>query len=104
MGWVYLGAAVIFEVGWAMTLQLTNGFTKPIPIVANLTLAAGGIITLSKALQALPTSTAYPIWVGISMILITLAGAHFYSESLTGMKLLLILLIVTGVCGLKLSS
>lgn len=101
MEWVYLIVAGLFEVGWALGLKYSNGFTNPIPSVLTV---IGMIISfglLSLALRTLPLGTAYAIWTGIGAVGTAIIGIILFEESADVMRLVCICLIVAGVLGLK---
>lgn len=101
MEWVYLIVAGLFEVGWALGLKYSNGFTNPIPSVLTV---IGMIISfglLSLALRTLPLGTAYAIWTGIGAVGTAVIGIILFEESADVMRLVCICLIVAGVLGLK---
>jgi quaternary ammonium compound-resistance protein SugE len=101
MEWVYLIVAGLFEVGWALGLKYSNGFTNPIPSVLTV---IGMIISfglLSLALRTLPLGTAYAIWTGIGAVGTAIIGMILFEESADVMRLVCICLIVAGVLGLK---
>lgn len=104
MNWIILGLAGLFEVVWAVGLKYTEGFTRPVPSL--ITLAAMGVsfYLLSVALRSLPLGTAYAVWVGIGAVGTAIAGIVLFNEPATGLKYTSILLIITGIAGLKLSS
>lgn len=104
MNWIILGLAGLFEVVWAVGLKYTEGFTRPVPSL--ITLAAMGVsfYLLSVALRNLPLGTAYAVWVGIGAVGTAIAGIVLFNEPATGLKYTSILLIITGIAGLKLSS
>lgn len=103
MVWVYLLIAGIFEVVWAIALKNIDGFNKITPIIITL---AGMLISftfLSLSLKSLPVGTAYAIWTGIGAVGVALYGIVFYSEPAGIIRIICLLLIITGIIGLKLS-
>ncbi|MDZ5648827.1 quaternary ammonium compound efflux SMR transporter SugE [Nitrospirillum sp. BR 11828] len=103
MAWLWLLLAGLSEVGWAVGLKYTEGFTRPIPSI--LTLAAMGISLgmLGLALRALPLGTAYAVWTGIGTLGTVVAGIVLFNEPATALRLACIGLIVAGIAGLKLA-
>ncbi|MGX5218699.1 MULTISPECIES: quaternary ammonium compound efflux SMR transporter SugE [Pseudomonas] len=103
MSWIILFFAGLFEVGWAVGLKYTDGFTRPLPTA--LTIAAMGIslVLLGIAMKDLPLGTAYAIWTGIGAIGTVIAGIILFGESMAPMRILSVALIVSGLLGLKLS-
>ncbi len=104
MHWLYLILAGIMEIGWAFSLKHTQGFTKIVPMVFYVFFGFFAAFFLSQALKHMPTSTAYAIWVGIAVIGTTIGGILFYREPATLFKFVCMVLILTGVIGLKFST
>jgi quaternary ammonium compound-resistance protein SugE len=103
MAWLILFVAGLFEIGWAVGLKYTEGFTRPLPTVLT---AASMLISLGMlglALKSLPLGTAYAIWTGIGTIGTALLGIYLFGEAATVARLLCIGLIVAGIVGLKLA-
>jgi quaternary ammonium compound-resistance protein SugE len=104
MAWVYLFVAGLFEVGWAVGLKYTAGFTRLIPSLLTLASMALSLGALGLALKELPLGTAYAVWTGIGTIGTVVLGIALFSESADALRLLCIGLIVAGIVGLKLVS
>jgi quaternary ammonium compound-resistance protein SugE len=104
MAWAILLAAGLLEVGWAIGLKYTEGFTRPIPSVLTLAAMAGSILLLGLALKTLPIGTAYAVWTGIGAVGTAILGITLFGEPATLARLACIGLIVTGILGLKLVS
>lgn len=104
MPWIYLLIAGAFEIGFAVMLKASEGFTKPLVGASSFALALLSFYFLTLAAKVIPVSTAYAIWTGIGAIGITLIGILFYEESREWTRILCILLIVAGIVGLKLVS
>ncbi|MFN9192948.1 MAG: DMT family transporter, partial [Pseudomonadota bacterium] len=68
MPWVLLLVAGLLEVGWAIGLKYTEGFTRPLPSALTLASMAGSIVLLGLAMKSLPVGTAYAVWVGIGAV------------------------------------
>lgn len=104
MAWLLLVIAGLFEVGWAIGLKYTEGFTRTLPTLA--TLAAMGISLglLGLAMKSLPVGTAYAVWVGVGAVGTALAGIVLFGEVASLGRLLSLGLIVAGIVGLKLAS
>jgi quaternary ammonium compound-resistance protein SugE len=104
VNWVVLILAGVFEIGWAVGLKYTAGFTRLAP---SLVTAASMIVSLGLlglALKHLPLGTAYAIWTGIGTIGTALLGIVLFGEAVTVVRLGSIGLIVAGIIGLKLAS
>ena len=104
MAWIYLGAAAIFEVIFALSMKYAEGFTKLGPTVVTVIAVIGGIGFLTLALKSLPVSIAYPIWTAIGTLGTVILGYFFFNEALTMVKLVSALAIVAGVVGLKVAA
>lgn len=101
MAWILLVVAGLLEVGWAIGLKYTEGFTKLWPSVATLVLMGFSFLFLSMALKTLPVGTAYAVWTGIGAVGTALLGICLLGEAATVGRLLSIVLIVAGIAGLK---
>ena len=102
MAWLYLFAAGLLEIGWAVGLKYTQGFTKLMPSILTLVSMAGSMALLGLALRHLPLGTAYAIWTGIGTVGTAIAGMILLGEPAGAMRLGCIALIVAGIFGLKL--
>lgn len=101
MSWVVLFAAGLLEIGWAVGLKYTAGFTRPWPTVATVAALIGSMGLLGVALRTLPLGTAYAVWTGIGTVGTAVLGIILFREPATAMRLLCIGLIVAGIIGLK---
>ncbi len=104
MAWIILFVAGLFEVGWAVGLKYTEGFTRLWPTVGtgvSLVLSMG---LLGWALKSLPLGTAYAVWTGIGAVGTALFGILVLKEPATAARLVCLCLIVAGILGLKLFS
>ena len=104
MAWVVLFVAGLFEIGWAVGLKYTEGFTRLWPTVATGVALTMSLALLGVALRTLPLGTAYAVWTGIGSVGTALLGVILFREPATVMRLLCIALIVAGIIGLKLAS
>ena len=104
MSWIYLLLAGLFEIGFAVGLKYTQGFTRLWPSIGTLVAAAISLWLLTQSLKVLPLGTAYAIWTGIGALGVVTLGILFFGESASPARLLCIGLIVSGVVGLKLVS
>lgn len=104
MNWLFLVLAGLLEVGWAVGLKYTEGFTKPLPSVLTAVSMAGSVYLLSLALRGIPLGTAYGVWVGIGAVGAAIAGMVLFKEPASTLRIVSILLVVAGIVGLKLSS
>ena len=101
MPWILLTLAGIFEIGWAIGLKYTDGFTKLVPTVLTAGSMLVSIVLLGLAVKTLPMGTAYAIWTGIGTVGTVILGIILFAEPATAMRLGCIALIVTGILGLK---
>jgi quaternary ammonium compound-resistance protein SugE len=102
MAWLTLFVAGLMEVGWAIGLKYTEGFTRLIPSVLTLAAMAASMALLGLALKTLPIGTAYAVWTGIGAVGTAGLGIWLFGEPATAMRLACIGLIVSGIVGLKL--
>jgi quaternary ammonium compound-resistance protein SugE len=102
VAWVYLFFAGLFEVGWAVGLKFTAGFTRLVPILLTLASMMLSLGLLGLALKDLPLGTAYAVWTGIGTIGTVMVGIWLFKESADVLRLLCVGLIVAGIVGLKL--
>lgn len=104
MNWIFLALAGLLEVGWAVGLKYTEGFTKPLASALTVVAMAGSFWLLSLAMREIPLGTAYGIWVGIGAVGAAIAGMVLFNEQVSTLRIVSILLVVAGIVGLKLSS
>ena len=103
MSWIILLLAGLFEVGWAIGLKYTDGFTRLLPSTVTLIAAAISFGLLGLAMKTLPVGTAYSVWVGIGAAGTVLMGIVLFNEPVNALRIGSVVLIVLGVLGLKLS-
>lgn len=101
MAWMYLFVAGIFEVVWAIGLKYTNGFTRLVPSVVTVAGMIFSLFFLSLSLKTLPIGTAYAVWTGIGALGTVVLGMLFFGEPRDMLRIVFLLLIVTGIVGLK---
>ncbi|BAQ15565.1 DMT family transporter [Methyloceanibacter caenitepidi] len=104
MPWVYLVAAGLFEVGFASTLKLTEGFTKLWPTLIFTVCIVLSFVLLNKAARDLPIGTAYAIWTGIGAAGTAIVGILVYKEPVTALRLFFIATLIGSIIGLKLAT
>src|SRR6218665_510499 len=102
MSWIILFLAGLFEVGWAVGLKYTDGFTRPIPTLLTVGAMIVSLGLLGLAMKELPLGTAYAIWTGVGAVGTVIAGIILFGESMALMRLASVALIVIGVPGLQL--
>ncbi len=101
MQWTYLFFAGLFEIGWAIGLKYTDGFTRPLPTVLTVASMVVSLGLLGLALKSLPVGTAYAVWTGIGTIGTAILGIALFAEPATFARLACIGLIAAGIIGLK---
>ncbi|MGX9866802.1 quaternary ammonium compound efflux SMR transporter SugE [Pseudomonas moraviensis] len=104
MSWIILFCAGLFEVGWAVGLKYTDGFTRPLPTALTVAAMAISLGLLGLAMKELPLDTAYAIWTGVGAVGTVIAGIILFGESMALIRLASVALIVTGLIGLKVSA
>jgi quaternary ammonium compound-resistance protein SugE len=104
MSWVILVLAGALEVGWAIGLKYSDGFTRPIPSVLTVVMLLASVGLLSLAARTLPIGTAYAVWVGIGALGAALLGGVLFHEPLTLPRLSFLALLLVAIIGLKLTS
>lgn len=104
MAWIYLFVAGLFEVGWAVRLKYTEGFTRPWPTLWTIGAMVVSLSLLGLALKTLPLGTAYAIWTGTGTAGTVILGIWLFGEPADALRLACIGLIVAGIVGLKLVS
>lgn len=102
MSWLYLFVAGLFEIGWAVGLKYTHGFTRLWPSLATAASMAVSLGLLGLALRNLPLGTAYAVWTGIGTVGTAAFGIVVLGEPATALRMASIALIVAGIAGLKL--
>ncbi len=104
MAWFILIVAGLFEVGWAIGLKYTEGFTKLWPTVWTIASMAVSLTLLGIALKSLPVGTAYAVWVGIGAVGTVVLGITLLDEPANAARLVSVALIIAGIVGLKLAT
>jgi len=104
MAWIYLFIAGLFEIGWAVGLKYTEGFTKLWPSVITISTMILSFYFLSSAVKTIPIGTGYAIWTGIGAVGTAILGMILFGESKEFIRLFFIFLIVIGIIGLKIFS
>ena len=103
MAWIALFVAGLLEIGWAVGLKYTEGFTRLWPTVATALALIGSMALLGVALRSLPLGTAYAVWTGIGTVGTALLGIALFREPASALRLVCIGLILAGIVGLKLA-
>jgi quaternary ammonium compound-resistance protein SugE len=104
MAWLLLIIAGLFEVGWAIGLKYTEGFTRFWPSAATLAAMTVSVVLLGVAMKSLPVGTSYAVWVGVGAVGTAILGIVLFGESANPGRLVSLGLIVAGIVGLKLAT
>lgn len=104
MSWIILVLAGLFEIGWAIGLKYTEGFTRLWPTVGTVTAMIVSLGLLGVAMKSLPVGTAYAVWVGVGAVGTAILGMVLLGEPASPGRIVSLLLIVAGIVGLKLAS
>jgi quaternary ammonium compound-resistance protein SugE len=100
LSWIIL----FFEVGWAVGLKYTDGFSRPVPTALTVAAMAISLGLLGLAMKELPLGTAYAIWTGVGAVGTVIAGIILFGESMALFRLASVALIIAGLVGLKVSA
>lgn len=104
MAWLILVIAGLFEVGWAIGLKYTDGFTRLWPTVGTILATVISIGLLGIAMKSLPVGTSYAVWVGVGAVGTAILGIVLFGESADTGRLISLGLILAGIVGLKLTA
>jgi len=104
MAWLLLLLAGLFEVGWAIGLKYTDGFTRPWPTVGTVLAMVISLGLLGVAMKSLPVGTSYAVWVGVGAVGTAILGIVLLGEAANPGRLISLGLIVAGIVGLKLAT
>ena len=104
MAWVILFLAGVFEIIWAYSMKMSEGFSKLTPSIITVVFMILSVILLSYSMKTLPLGTAYTIWTGIGAIGSFLVGVFILGEPASAMRMLAAILIISGLVLMKLSS
>ena len=104
MAWLILVVAGLFEIGWAIGLKYSDGFSRIIPTAWTISAMAISFVLLGIAVRTLPVGTAYGVWVGIGTVGTVILGIALFGEPASPARLLFVLLIIVGIAGLKFTT
>lgn len=104
MSWVLLVLAGLLEIGWAIGLKLSEGFSRPIPSILTILAMVLSMFLLGVSVKELPIGTAYAIWVGIGTFGAGILGILIFHEPVSPLRIASLAFIVVGIVGMKLSS
>jgi len=102
MAWIVLVLAGVLEIGWAVGLKYTEGFSRLWPSVATIGAMIVSLLLLGLAVRTLPIGTAYAVWTGIGTVGTVLLGMALFGEPAAPLRLAFIAMIIAGIIGLKL--
>ncbi|SYX83468.1 Small multidrug resistance protein [Paenibacillus alvei] len=104
MSWLYLIGAITLEIIGTISMKMSNGFTRPVPSILMIVCYLLAFTSLNFSLKQINVSVAYAIWSGVGTAAIAVIGYYFFSESMSWIKVVSILLIILGVIGLNLQG
>ncbi len=104
MAWLLLFVAGLLEIGWAIGLKYTEGFTRLWPSLFTGASMVASVVLLGIAMKSLPVGTSYAVWVGIGAVGTAILGIVLFGEPATPGRLVSLALILAGIVGLKLAS
>ena len=104
MPWILLFVAGLFEIGWAIGLKYTHGFTRLWPSVGTALSMLVSVVLLGLAMRDLPVGTAYAVWTGIGAVGTVILGIALFNDPANAARLVCVGLIVAGILGLKRTS
>lgn len=104
MAWILLVIAGVLEIGWAVGLKYTEGFTRLVPSVLTIAAIVGSMGLLGIAARTLPIGTAYGVWVGIGAIGAAVLGIILFKEPVTAGRMVFLSLLFVSIIGLKVTS
>lgn len=104
MAWGMLIIAGLLEVGWAIGLKYTEGFTRPLPTVLTVGSMVASMVLLALAVRHLPIGTAYAVWVGIGALGAAVLGIFLFHEPVTPARVVFLSLLLVSIVGLKLTG
>lgn len=104
MAWAILILAGVFEIIWAYSMKMSEGFTRLTPSIITVVFMILSVVLLSISMKTLPLGTAYTVWTGIGAIGSFLVGIFFLNEPMGAMRMIAAVLIVSGLILMKISS
>ncbi|MEQ1067534.1 multidrug efflux SMR transporter [Acinetobacter sp. XH1741] len=104
MAWAILILAGVFEIIWAYSMKMSEGFTRLTPSIITVVFMILSVVLLSMSMKTLPLGTAYTVWTGIGAIGSFLVGIFFLNEPIGAMRMIAAVLIVSGLVLIKISS
>lgn len=102
--WLLLVVAGVFEIGWAIGLEYSEGFTELLPSIATVVVLVASMLLLARAVESLPIGTAYAVWTGIGAVGAATLGVVLFGEPISVARVGFISLIILGVVGLNFTA
>ena len=102
--WLSLLFSGAFEVGWIVSLKMMDGFSRGLPLLGYALFGLGAAVFLSVAMRTIPMATAYAVWMGVSIVGTVAVDVAVFKQPWSAFRGVCAILIVAGVCGLKLSA
>ncbi|PSQ64352.1 MAG: ligand-binding protein SH3 [Halobacteriales archaeon SW_9_67_24] len=102
--WLLLVVAGVFEIGWAIGLEYSEGFTELLPSIATVVVLVASMLLLARAVESLPIGTAYAVWTGIGAVGAATLGVVLFDEPISVARVGFISLIILGVVGLNFTA
>ena len=103
MAWIYLFLAGLTEIGWAIALKYSHGFSRLLPSITAIVVMVASFFLLVQSLKSIPIGTAYAVWTGIGIMGTAILGIILFNEPASLLRLLFLGLILVGIIGLKLT-
>jgi len=104
MTYLWMSLAILFEVGWAVSMKVSSGLTRLVPTIATVVMYLLSVVCLSQATKRLDIGLAYAVWAGAGVALIATVGMVYFKEPVTLAKLACLGLVVAGIVGLNMAS
>ena len=104
MAWIYLVIAGLLEIGWAIGLKYTHGFTRPVPTLITIPTMIASFFALALAVREIPVGTGYAIWTGIGAVGTAIGGIILFAEPVNPARIACLAVVVAGIVGLKLTA
>ncbi len=104
MIYLWLALAVLFEVGWAVAMKLSQGFSRVGPTIATVVMYLLSVVFLSLATKKMDIGVAYAVWAGSGVALIAIVGMWYFKEPVTALKVASLAVIVLGIVGLNVAT
>ncbi len=101
---IFLVLAIVFEVGWAIAMKISDGMSRPLPTVAMIVMYLLSVVFLALATKKMDVGVAYAMWAGSGAAIIAVAGLIYFKEPASALKIISLALIVLGIAGVQLSS